>query len=138
MSKVFSIDGSTISYGGFMLREAEAGSLTISKTVSGTGFDPTKSFELQVVFSDPVTYNGTTSTTHTIRLAHGQHVTIPNIAAGTTYAVTESPLTAAEIVAGYTMGSVEGASGTIDIGTAAEAAATNQFTHAIPAGTIRF
>lgn len=121
-----------------MLREAEAGSLTISKTVTGSGFDPTKTFELQVVFSDPVTYNGTTSTTHTIRLAHGQSVTIPNIPVGTTYTVAESPLAAVDIVAGYAMGSVTGASGTISMGVVSEAAATNQFTHAIPAGTIRF
>lgn len=138
MSKVFSIGGNTISYGGFMLREAEAGSLTISKTVSGTGFDPTKSFELQVVFSAPVTYNGTTSTTHTIRLAHGQSVTIPNIAAGTTYAVTES-LSPADVAAGYSLGSITGDTGTfVGEGDSHTAAATNTYSEVLQPGHIRF
>lgn len=113
MAKVFNIGGNTISYGGFLLRELGSGSLTISKTVSGSGFDPTKTFELMVVFSAPVTYNGTTSTTHTFNLAHGQSVTITGIPELTEYEVTETPLSQQDISMGYSVDSVSGGTGSI-------------------------
>lgn len=114
MAKVFSIDGNTISYGGFLLRELGNGSLTVSKTVSGSGFDPAKTFEITVVFSAPVTYNGTTSTTHTFNLAHGQSVTITGIPEFTEYEVTETPLSQQEISMGYSIEGVTGATGSIE------------------------
>lgn len=128
MAKVFSIDSHTLSYGGFLLRELNNGSLTISKTVSGSGFDPAKTFELVVTFSAPVTYNGTTSTTHTLHLAHGQSVTISNIPELTTYNVTETALTPSEVEAGYSIIGITGGSGTVIEG-AYSATASNQFHH---------
>ena len=137
MSKVFSIDGNTISYGGFMLRELGSGALTISKTVTGSGFDPAKTFELVVTFDKAVTYNGTTSTTHTLNLASGQSATITNIPEGTTYSVVESPLSQEDIDAGYSVGGITGASGTIADNGSYVAAASNSFA-GMAAGTIRF
>jgi len=127
MAKVFSIGGSTISYGGFLLRELGEGSLTISKTVSGSGFDPTKTFELTVVFSAPVTYNGTTSTTHVFNLAHGQSVTITGIPELTEYEVTETPLSQADAEAGYSISGITGGSGTIANNGEHTAAARNAY-----------
>ena len=126
MAKVFSIDSHTLSYGGFILRELGNGSLTISKTVSGSGFDPAKTFEIVVTFSVPVTYNGTTSTTHTLNLAHGQSVTISNIPEFTTYNVTETALTPSEVEAGYSIIGITGGSGTVIEGEYS-ATASNQF-----------
>lgn len=127
MAKVFSIDGNTISYGGFLLRELGNGSLTISKTVSGSGFDPAKTFEITVVFSAPVTYNGTTSTTHTFNLAHGQSVTITGIPELTEYEVTETPLSPQDVEAGYTISGMTGGSGKIANNGEHTAAATNEY-----------
>lgn len=127
MAKVFSIGGSTISYGGFMLRELGSGSLTISKTVSGSGFDPTKTFEITVTFSQEVTYNGTTSTTHTFNLANGQSVTITGIPELTTYEVTETPLSQADLDAGYSISGMTGGSGTVALDGVHTASATNGY-----------
>ena len=113
MAKVFSIDSHTISYGGFLLRDLGNGSLTISKTVSGSGFDPAKTFEIVVTFSVPVTYNGTTSTTHTFNLAHGQSVTITDIPEFTEYEVTETPLSPQDVEAGYSIVGITNGSGKI-------------------------
>ena len=136
MAKVFSIDGNTISYGGFLLRELGNGSLTISKTVSGSGFDPAKTFEITVVFSAPVTYNGTTSTTHTFNLAHGQSVTITDIPELTEYEVTETPLSQQDIEAGYSFVGITGGIGSIGNGQTSVAAAENYHSR-LPAKHIR-
>ena len=114
MPKVYTIDSYTVTYGGYALRELGNGSLNISKTVNGSGFDPTKTFEIVVTFSVPVTYNGTTSTTHTFNLAHGQSVTITGIPELTTYEVTETPLSQQDINAGYSIEGIVGGSGSID------------------------
>lgn len=137
MAKVFSIGGSTISYGGFLLRELGEGSLTISKTVSGSGFDPTKTFELTVVFSAPVTYNGTTSTTHVFNLAHGQSVTITGIPELTEYEVTETPLSQADKDLGYLISGITGGRGIVQNGGSHTAAASNLYELPLPARTIR-
>lgn len=129
MAKVFSIDGNTISYGGFLLRELGNGSLTISKTVSGSGFDPAKTFEITVVFSAPVTYNGTTATTHTFNLAHGQSVTITDIPELTEYEVTETPLSQADLDLGYSISGITGGSGTIGNSGTQTASASNTYSH---------
>lgn len=136
MAKVFSIGGSTISYGGFLLRELGEGSLTISKTVSGSGFDPTKTFELTVVFSAPVTYNGTTSTTHVFNLAHGQSVTITGIPELTEYEVTETPLSQADLAAGYSIVGITGYTGIVENSGVHTASAEN-YHSLLPAKHIR-
>jgi len=135
-AKVFTIGGAAISYGGYRLRDTGNGSLTISKTVSGSGFDPSKTFKLTVTFSAPVTYNGTTSATHTFNLAHGQSVTITNIPEFTSYAVTET-ITSQDTFEGYALSSITGGSGVVRDGTAATAAASNTFTEP-PHVTFRF
>lgn len=137
-AKAFTIGGHTISYGGFLLREAGAGALTITKTVTGTGFDPAKTFELTVTFDKPVTYNGTTSTTHTFNLAHGQIVTITDIPEATSYTVTETPLSPEDIAAGYTISGMTGGSGVIRNGIGAAAVASNAFAPAVPTFRFRF
>lgn len=136
-AKVFTIGGAAISYGGYHLRDTGNGSLTISKTVSGSGFDPAKTFGLTVTFSVPVTYNGTTSATHTFNLAHGQSVTITDIPELTSYTVTETPLTPQDIEAGYSISGMTGGSGVVGNGTAATAIASNSFTEP-PHPTFRF
>lgn len=138
MAKVFSIGGSTISYGGFMLRELGEGSLTISKTVSGSGFDPTKTFELTVVFSSPVTYNGTTSTTHVFNLAHGQSVTITGIPELTEYTISEN-IPAADVASGYSLGEITNGSGSIPYEDVVVASVANTYTSVLSSGqTLRF
>ena len=133
-TKFYTIGGHTISYGGFLLI-GDAGALTITKTVTGSGFDPAKTFELTATFDKPVTYNGTTSTVHTFNLASGQSVTITNVPDGTAYSVEEAPLSPIDIAAGYSFEGITGGSGTIT-GGHAYAVATNGYT-SLPAKTIR-
>lgn len=138
MAKVFSIDGNTISYGGFLLRELGNGSLTISKTVSGSGFDPAKTFEITVVFSAPVTYNGTTSTTHTFNLANGQSVTITGIPELTEYTVSEN-VSAADMAMGYSLSEITNGEGVIPYESVASASVANTYTDVLSSGqTLRF
>lgn len=138
MAKVFSIDGNTISYGGFLLRELGNGSLTISKTVSGSGFDPAKTFEITVVFSAPVTYNGTTSTTHTFNLAHGQSVTITDIPELTEYTVSEN-VSDADMARGYSLSEITNGEGVIPYESVASASVANTYTDVLSSGqTLRF
>lgn len=141
MAKVFSIGGHTISYGGFMLREQGVGSLTITKTVSGVGFDPAKTFEIVVTFGKAITYkvNGTAiltpSNVYVANLASGQSVTLSEIPEGTTYNVAETPLSQADIEAGYLIDRIENESGTILINPI-ESIAHNAI--GVPAKTARF
>lgn len=134
-AKAFTIGGHTISYGGFLLREAGAGALTITKTVTGTGFDPAKTFELTVTFNKPVTYNGTTSTVHTFNLASGQSVTITDIPETTAYSVEEAPLSPSDIASGYSFEGIMDGSGTIPNGNV-HAIAINGY-GGLPAKTLR-
>lgn len=119
MAKVFSIGGHTISYGGFMLREQGVGSLTITKTVSGVGFDPAKTFEIVVTFGKAIKYkvNGTAiltpSNVYVANLASGQSVTLSDIPEGTTYNVAETPLSQADIEAGYSATGITGNTGKV-------------------------
>lgn len=133
-TKFYTIGGHTISYGGFVL-VGDAGALTITKTVTGSGFDPTRTFELTATFSNPVTYGGTTSAVHTFNLASGQSVTIANIPDGTSYSVEEAPLSPIDIAAGYSFEGITNGSGTIT-GRHVYAVATNGYT-SLPAKTIR-
>ena len=126
-AKFYTIGGNTLSYDGFLLREAGAGALTITKTVTGSGFDPAKTFGLVVTFDKPVTYNGTTSTVHTFNLASGQSVTITDIPEATAYSVEESPLSPADIALGYRIGPMTGGEGTIGNGNTSTASASNVF-----------
>lgn len=138
MAKVFNIGGNTISYGGFLLRELGNGSLTITKSVSGSGFDPTKTFEIVATFSAPVTYNGTTSTTHVFNLAHGQSVTITGIPELTEYTISEN-IPAADVARGYSLGEITNGSGSIPYEDVVVASVANTYTSVLSSGqTLRF
>jgi hypothetical protein len=76
------------------------GSLTIGKTVAGTGADPAKKFNFTVAFagngaSKTYSYvgngvpNGTVASGDTIALAHGESITIVDLPQGLQYTVTE-------------------------------------------------
>lgn len=72
------------------------GSLTINKTVTGSGGDRMKDFTFTVTFSDNGAYNYTGSKTGSIKsggsitLSHGQSVTIIGLPVGTSYTVAET------------------------------------------------
>ena len=74
----------------------KTGSLTISKTVTGTAGDTDKLFTFTVTLDVGGTYNytgsksGTIGDGGTIQLKHGESVTISGLPEGTSYAVTES------------------------------------------------
>jgi ribosomal protein L2 len=77
----------------------QVGSLTISKTVSGDGADPTKAFDFTLTLNGAAgayTYvghgvpGGTIASGDTVSLAHGQSITIVGLPNGTTYTVTEA------------------------------------------------
>lgn len=117
MSKVFSIDGNTISYGGFMLRELGSGTLTITKTVTGSSaYDPARTFEVVVTFDKVITFkaNGVTmvGSSYTANLAAQQSVVLSEIPENTSYSVTET-LSPADIADGFSIDEITGASGII-------------------------
>ena len=100
---------------------AEAGSLTISKTVAGNGGDLNKLFTFTVTFNEATgvsgvypyvgsggAANGTISSGDTIQLTHGQSITINDLPVGATYTVTEADYAPDGYVVTYT-----GAEGTI-------------------------
>lgn len=110
------------------------GTLTLTKVVSGTGFDATKQFELVVTFGRaiPYTVNGSPvsspSATYTAHLAHNQSVALGNIPSGVTYSVVETPLSQQDIELGYSNGSVVGGSGTMTDAGSLSATANNSYT----------
>ena len=107
----------------------QTGTLTISKTVAGTGADTTKAFLFTVTFtgaSGTYSYtgngvpNGTIKSGGTVSLAHGQSITITGLPVGAGYQVSEDVSSAQ----GYTVESV-GSSGSISTGRSQTAAFTN-------------
>lgn len=117
MSACYTIGGNTISIGGAMLRELGTGTLTVVCAMDAVGgdYDRTKTFSVVVTFSRPVTYGGSTSTTHTLSMSGQNNVAIiSGIPAYTTYTVTESRLPSSDIDAGYSTGTVSGGTGTIE------------------------
>ncbi|MDY0208327.1 MAG: DUF5979 domain-containing protein, partial [Pseudomonas sp.] len=111
---------------------AEAGQLTISKTVEGNGADLDKLFTFTVTFNEaagvsgvyPYLGNGVPdgviSSGDTIQLAHGQSITIVGLPAGITYTVIEADYSADGYVVTHT-----GAEGTIVLDETQVAAFTN-------------
>lgn len=100
----------------------QPGTLTVSVQVSGTGFDPSKTFGFRVAFGSPIDYtvNGVaipaSSDAYTGSLANGQSVVLGNIPYGTAYSVTEDTLPSTDTDAGYFNDPVTGASGTMPEG----------------------
>lgn len=114
MSAYYTIGGSTISIGGAMLRELVTGTLTVVCAMDAVGaYDPYKYYSIVVTFSNPVTYGGSTSTTHTLSMMGGQSVTFTDIPELTTFEITESPLSSSDLDAGYTTAPVSGGVGKI-------------------------
>lgn len=114
--------------------EVPTGSLQVSKTVSGSGFDPAKTFEIVVTFSEPVNYSvdggspvSPASSTYTASLASGDSVILGNIPAGTSFVVTEVALSQQDQDAGYSTGSVTGGTGTISKDTTSQASTSHSY-----------
>lgn len=106
------------------------GSLTVSKTVAGTGGDIKKKFDFTVTFtaegSYPYTGNGVSGGTiqsgDKISLADGESITITGLPDGTKYQVTEADYRLQR----YTAAS-KGGSGTVDTLTTSVAVFTNTY-----------
>lgn len=97
----------------------QPGTLTVGVSLGGSGYDPSKTFAFTVTFGTAIVYSvdgvpvSTASDTYVGSLADGGTVVLGNIPFGTTYAVTEATLGQQDIDAGYSNGSVTGASGTM-------------------------
>lgn len=119
----------------------QPGTLTVSLVGTGTGFDNTKNFNVLVTFGSAISYTvdgtpvATPSATCTLTLKAGQSSVIGNIPFGTTYNVTESPLSQQDIDDGYSNGSVTGGSGTMTDAGALSANASIVYVARVP-GTI--
>ena len=102
----------------------QTGSLTISKTVTGTAGDTEKAFTFTVTLGAEGTYGYTGSSTGriasggTVQLKHGESVTISGLPEGTAYAVAESDNDGYEVTR-------TGDTGTIAANSTATAAFTN-------------
>ncbi|MBR5425669.1 MAG: Cna B-type domain-containing protein, partial [Clostridiales bacterium] len=90
------------------------GSLTVGKTLTGTGKDTQKAFDIVITFSTPINYsvNGgekiaTASDTYTAHLKDTETVTLGDIPAGVTYTVSET-ISQADQIAGYELSSITG------------------------------
>lgn len=109
------------------------GTLTLTKVVSGTGFDASKQFEIVATFGRAISYtvNGTPvsspTTTYTAHLAHNQSVVLGNIPSGVSYNVVETPLSQQDRDAGYSNGLVVGGSGTMTDAGNLSATANNSY-----------
>lgn len=109
--------------------DRQTGTLTISKTVAGTGADTSKKFTFTVTFtgaSGSYHYtgngvpDGTIRSGDTVSLAHGQSITITGLPDGAAYKVSEN----ASSARGYSVKST-GSSGTISSSQDRTAAFTN-------------
>ena len=104
----------------------EIGNLQITKTMSGSGYDTTKEYEVNVSFSETGSYKvkinagAETATTFTANTAKsypvkvGDTILISGIPENVTYTVTESDLSDADVTAGY---SKDGFAGNTNDGT---------------------
>jgi hypothetical protein len=106
------------------------GSLTVSKTVTGSGGDTKKKFEFTVTFTADGSYSytgngvsgGTIKSGDKISLADGESITITELPDGTKYQVTEADYTAQRYTAAST-----GGSGTVDTLATSVALFTNTY-----------
>lgn len=119
-AKVFTIGGHTISYGGVLLREKGFGGLNLAASISGSGHDASRRFDVKITFDRPTTftiagasYGPVTSTTLSLGPSNTP-LLLDNIEEGTGWTV-EEILTDADIDAGYSSQAVAPASGEIGI-----------------------
>ena len=143
-AKVFTIGGHAISYGGTLLREGGVGSLTITKTVTGTGFDASRTFAITITFDKAVPFKadgvsvGPVSS-YTMHLHHNQSCALTEIPELTQYEVAEE-LTAEDISLGYADGPVVGGAGVIREGQPKACSIGNTYDqhYVVGAKTVRF
>lgn len=97
----------------------QPGTLTVTLSGTGTGFNANKAFSVLVTFGSAISYTvdgtpiQTPASTYTASLKNGQSVVLGNIPYGTTYAVTENTISTSDYNAGYSNGTVTGGSGTM-------------------------
>ena len=121
-------------------------SITCNASISGSGFDTTKQFGCTVTFNAvvPYTLDGVAQTPASsvhLFLVKDQVVVLGNLPAGTTYSITEDPISPADQELGYSNGAVTGATGTIAEDTTSAAALGYAYVDPIaslPKRTIRF
>lgn len=123
----------------------QPGTLTVSLVGTGSGFDNTKTFDVLVTFGSAIAYTvdgtpvATPSATCTLSLHSGQSRIVGNIPSGTTYSVTEQPLSQQDLEAGYSTGSVSGGTGTMtDAGAYTAVAGYTWESHEPAVRTLRF
>lgn len=98
------------------------GSITVSMSVSGTGYSTSKTFGVSITFSEAISYtvNGqpisSPSSVCHISLKHGDSTTIGKIPAGVVYSIAEDSLSYTDTNAGYSLGSVTNPTGTMPTG----------------------
>lgn len=106
----------------------QPGTLTVSLTGTGTGFDNAKNFNVLVTFGSAISYTvdgtpvATPSATCTLTLHAGQSKVIGNIPFGTTYVISENVTDE-----GYALVSITNSSGTMTDGGAFSSVVTNVY-----------
>lgn len=95
------------------------GAITISMSVSGTGYSPSKTFGVSITFSEAIQYTvdgqqiSAPSAVCNIALKHGDSTTIGKIPAGVEYSIAEDQLSYPDTNAGYSLGNVTNPTGTM-------------------------
>lgn len=113
------------------------GTLTLTKVVSGSGFDASKQFEIVATFGRAISYtvNGTPvsspTTTYTAHLAHNQSVVLGNIPSGVSYSIVESAISDYDTYMGYSKGTITHASGTMPDGGSISSVASNSYSYGL-------
>lgn len=102
-------------------------SISCSASISGSGFDTTKQFGCTVTFNAvvPYTLDGVAQTPASsvhLLLVKDQTAVLGGIPAGTSYSITEDPISPADQELGYSNGAVTGATGAIAEDTTSAAA----------------
>ena len=115
---VLSVDGKTGNCQNLIILTKQsakaAGSLTVSKTVSGNLADKDQYFTFKVIFNADGSYSytgsksGTVSSGGTIKLKHGESVTITGLPEGTKYTVTESEASGYTVKSSNETGTIAG------------------------------
>ena len=120
------------------------GTLTLTKVVSGTGFDASKQFTIVATFGRAISYtvNGTPvsspSNTYTAHLAHNQSVVLGNIPSGVSYSIVESAISDYDTYMGYSKGTITHASGTMSDGGSISAVASNSYSYGLGSVSVQF
>lgn len=119
-AKFYTIGGSTLSCGGVLLREKGFGGLNLVSSISGSGHDASRLFNVKITFDRPTTFTiagvsyGPVTTTTLSLGPSNTPLLLDNIEEGTGWAV-EEILTDADIDAGYSSQAVAPTSGEIGI-----------------------